>query len=66
VAYGLGLPALAWSVWRRSGARVLLAGFVLALLVLFFSSPTSPWNMRYAIWFPALLCLAIGFATMGS
>ncbi len=65
VAYGLGLPALAWSVWRRSGARVLLAGFVLALLVLFFSSPTSPWNMRYAIWFPALLCLAIGFAFDG-
>jgi len=65
VAYGLGLPALAWSMWRRPAVRVLLAGFVLALVTLLFSSPSTPYNMRYAIWFPALLCLAVGFAFDG-
>jgi hypothetical protein len=65
VAYGLGVPALAWGVVRRPWTRVLFAGFVASLLVLFFSSPTSPWNMRYAIWFPALLTLAVGFAFDG-
>ena len=65
VAYGLGLPALAWGLVRRPWTRVLFAGFAVSLLVLFFSSPNSPWNMRYAIWFPALLALAVGFAFDG-
>ncbi len=65
VAYGLGLPALVWGLMRRRGPRVLFAGFAVSLLVLFFSSPNSPWNMRYAIWFPALFALAIGFAFDG-
>ncbi len=65
VAYGLGLPALAWGLVRRPWTRVLFAGFAVSLLVLFFSSPNSPWNMRYAIWFPALFALAIGFAFDG-
>jgi hypothetical protein len=66
VAYGLGLPALVWGLVRRPAARVLFAGFVVSLLVLFFSSPTSPWNMRYAIWFPALFSVAIGLAFDGA
>jgi hypothetical protein len=37
--------------------RVLAIGFVLSLLVLFLSARASPWNMRYATWFPAVLCL---------
>ncbi len=65
VAYGLGLPALVWGTVRRWSVRLLLAGFAAALLVLFFSSPDSPWNMRYAIWFPALMALAIGSAFEG-
>jgi hypothetical protein len=60
VAYGMGIPALLWAVLRRSDFRVLTLGFCLSGLTLLLSSPTSPWNMRYMIWFPALLCLALG------
>jgi hypothetical protein len=57
-AYGLGLPALAWMLVRRSDMRLLFAAFALSLLVLFLSDRPSPWNMRYAIWFPAVLAIA--------
>jgi hypothetical protein len=57
-AYGLGLPALAWMLVRRSDTRLVFAGFTLSLLVLFLSDRPSPWSMRYAIWFPALFALA--------
>jgi hypothetical protein len=60
VAYGMGIPALLWAVLRRSDFRALTLGFSLSGLTLLLSSPTSPWNMRYMIWFPALLCLALG------
>jgi hypothetical protein len=56
--YGLGLPALAWALLRRSTTRSLFAGFSLSLLVLFLSDRPSPWNMRYVIWFPALFAIA--------
>ena len=60
VGYGLGIPALLWAVLRRPDFRALTLGFCLSGLTLLLSSPTSPWNMRYMIWFPALLCLALG------
>ena len=60
VAYGMGIPALLWAVLRRPDFRALTLGFCLSGLTLLLSSPTSPWNMRYMIWFPALLCLALG------
>jgi hypothetical protein len=60
VAYGMGIPALLWAVIRRPDFRALTLGFCLSGLTLLLSSPTSPWNMRYMIWFPALLCLALG------
>jgi len=65
VAYGMGLPALVWALLRRPAARALALGFVASGLTLLLSSPTSPWNMRYMIWFPAVLCLAVGMAYDG-
>jgi len=61
VAYGMGLPAAIWGLIRKSSYRILFAGFLLSFIFLLFSSPTSPWNMRYFIWFPACLAIAIGF-----
>lgn len=61
-AYGLGLPALAWMLVRRSDTRLLFAGFTFSLLVLFLSDRPSPWSMRYAIWFPAVFAMAFAAA----
>lgn len=58
IAYGIGVPALVWASIRMRHVRVLAIGFVLSLLVLFLSARASPWNMRYATWFPAILCLS--------
>jgi hypothetical protein len=65
VAYGMGLPALAWALVRRRVFLALTIGFLVAGGVLLLSSPTSPWNMRYMIWVPALLCVAVGAAYDG-
>jgi hypothetical protein len=56
----MGVPALVWVVLRRRDFRGLAFGFIVCVLTLLLSSPTSPWNMRYMTWFPALLCLAVG------
>jgi len=57
-AYGLGLVALVWAVFRRSDLRILSLGFGTSLVLLLMSTRPSPWNMRYAIWFPALFSFA--------
>ncbi|NIS80808.1 MAG: hypothetical protein GTO14_11495 [Anaerolineales bacterium] len=62
LGYALGVPALLWALLRRPKMRVLIAGFVLSLLALFVSTRPSPFNMRYVIWFPAVL--ALGFAAL--
>jgi hypothetical protein len=59
VSYGLGLVALAWGLIRRRSIRMLAAGFSLSFLVLYMSTRPSPWNMRYAIWFPALFAVSL-------
>lgn len=61
-AYGLGVPALAWALLRRAEMRPVFLGFGLSFLALFLSAGPSPWNMRFFIWFPALLALAFGLA----
>jgi len=59
-AYSIGLPAVAWVAIRRPRSRPLLLGFALSFILLMLSTGPSPWNMRFAIWFPALfsLCFA--------
>lgn len=59
-AYTIGLPAMAWAGIRRPRSRPLLLGFGLSFILLMLSTGPSPWNMRFAIWFPALfsLCFA--------
>lgn len=59
VSYGLGLVALAWGLVRRRSIRVLAVVFSLSFLILYMSTRPSPWNMRYAIWFPALFAVAL-------
>ena len=59
VVYGMGLPALVWGVIRNRRIRVLAVGFLVSFLAIMISNRASPWNMRYVIWFPALLCLAL-------
>ena len=65
VAYGMGIPALLWALVRKPTFRALGLGFLVSGLTLLLSSPTSPWNMRYMVWAPALLCLALGAAYDG-
>ena len=57
IAYGVGVPTMIWATIRVRQVRVLVLGFIFSLLVLFLSARASPWNMRYATWFPAVLCL---------
>ena len=62
IAYGIGLPTTVWALIRLRLVRVVVLGFIVSLAVLFLSARASPWNMRYATWFPAVLCLtAAGF-----
>jgi len=58
----LGVPATIWALIRRKNLRVLILGFLITLLALFYSTRPSPFNMRYVIWFPAIL--ALGFASL--
>ncbi|MGH2621057.1 MAG: hypothetical protein ACRDHG_10885 [Anaerolineales bacterium] len=59
-SYSVGIPAVAWALIRRPRARPVVAGFVFSFLLLMLSTGPSPWNLRFAIWFPALfsLCFA--------
>jgi hypothetical protein len=59
VVYGMGLPALAWGMVRNRRIRILAVGFTISFLAIMISNRASPWNMRYVVWFPALLCLAL-------
>jgi hypothetical protein len=59
IAYGLGLPALVWSVLRKKSMRLLSAAFAISFIFLYMSTRPSPWNMRYATWFPGILTLAV-------
>ena len=57
LAYGIGLPTMVWALVRLRIVRVVVIGFIVSMAVLFLSARASPWNMRYATWFPAMLCL---------
>jgi hypothetical protein len=59
-AYVMGLPTLAWSLARSRRIRVIAVGFAISFVGLMLSNGPSPWNMRFAIWFPAVFSL--GFA----
>jgi hypothetical protein len=56
-AYGIGLPAALWGLFRQRRLRVLCLGFLAAFVMVMLSNRPSPWNMRYIIWFPALFSL---------
>lgn len=62
IAYGIGLPALLWGMVKEKKLILMASGFLLSLVLLFFSTRPSPWNLRYAIWFPALFSLAAAWA----
>lgn len=57
LAYGLGIPSAIWAFVRWQKYRILTVGFLSSLIFLYLSSTTSPFNMRYQIWVPALLCV---------
>lgn len=59
-AYSLGLPALIWGWLRERRARVFSIGFIGSFSVLLLSIRPTPWNLRYAIWLPAMF--ALGYA----
>jgi hypothetical protein len=58
--YSLGLVASAWALVFDRRFRWLAAGFGVAALALMASNTTSPWNMRYFIWLPALFAIGFG------
>jgi hypothetical protein len=60
LAYGMGLPASAWALAKHTRFRVLALGFGLSGLFLMASNTTSPWNMRYFLWLPALFAIGLG------
>jgi hypothetical protein len=59
-SYGMGMAASAWALARRRRFRVLVLGFGLSMLMLMASNTTSPWNMRYFLWLPALFAIGLG------
>jgi len=59
-AYVLGVPSFLWGLVRRRRLWPVMAGFLASLVVLFLSDRPSPWNMRYAIWFPAVFSVTFG------
>jgi hypothetical protein len=60
LVYGMGLLASVWAVVRHRRFRFLALGFGVSMVLLMASNTTSPWNMRYFIWLPALFCLGLG------
>jgi hypothetical protein len=60
LVYGMGLIASAWALVVDRRFRFLTLGFGLSMLLLMASNTTSPWNMRYFIWLPALFSIGIG------
>lgn len=65
IAYGMGIPASLWAFITNWKFRIVFSTFVLSLLGLFASSQLDPYNMRFAIWFPAILCLGLGLFLNG-
>lgn len=59
-AYGLGLSGFLWALIRRPKLRVLNLAFVISFIIMFISIRPSLYNMRYVIWFPAILALSFG------
>jgi hypothetical protein len=59
-SFACGLPALALGVWRERDLRWLALGFAVSLVSLLCWVTPDPWNMRFALWFSALLALAFG------
>lgn len=53
-----GWPALGIRLLRSSTLRWWTAAFVLSLAGLFFCVTPDPWNLRFALWLPALPVLA--------
>lgn len=60
-AYGLGIPALAWSVFKNRTVRIVSLGFLVSALAILMSTRPTPWNMRYIIWLPAIFSLGFGY-----
>jgi hypothetical protein len=60
LAYGMGLIATVWALLWNRRFRFLALGFLVSMLFMMASNTTSPWNMRYFIWLPALFALGIG------
>jgi hypothetical protein len=59
VVYGIGIPTLVWGLFTKRSLRVLSIGFLLSLILIFFSTQPSPWNLRYILWFPAIFIFAL-------
>lgn len=57
-SYVLGIPSLIWASMRKRRFRLIFIGFALSFLLLMMSTRPSPFNMRYAVWFPAIFSLS--------
>lgn len=57
--FACGIPALGLALLRSAEFRWIAAAFGLSLVLLLGFVSNDPWNMRFALWFPALL--VIGF-----
>lgn len=56
--FAVGWPALGWALISDRRIRWLAVGFLLSLVGLFSAVSPDPWNMRFALWFPALPAIA--------
>ena len=57
-AVSCGLPAVVVLLFRRSPSRLLAVSFALSLCCLFGFVLVDGWNLRYALWFPAIFPVA--------
>lgn len=62
--FACGFPAFMLTMIRWKPFRLLGAGMVLSLLVLFGFVATDPWNMRFVSWFPAVFAIAFAGVLM--
>ena len=60
-----GLPAAAVACRRSRPLRLLLGGFILSGLTVLSMVSADPWNMRFLLWFPAVLALCFVVAMPG-
>lgn len=64
-SFACGLPGLGYALLFRRRLWPLAAAWCIALTLLLSAVRPDPWNLRFALWFPALFAWGFGVAASG-